>query len=108
MRAKRLGSDSIASSIKTGNLLARRVLFVEESTALPMALDGAERSRLGYFTAYSFSQKFSDISTRPSIGPTERTREGLERRLGREKVTPVVIRKSAALGRPASLNASEG
>ena len=46
--------------------LARRASIVDESTVLPSALDGTEEVRLGYYTAITLCQDFSDISARPS------------------------------------------
>ena len=45
--------------------LGRRASFVDESTALPSALDGTKEVRLSYHTATTLCQDFSDISARP-------------------------------------------
>ena len=46
--------------------LARRASIVDESTALPSALDGTKEVGLSYRTATTFCQDFSDIPARPS------------------------------------------
>ena len=46
--------------------LARRASIVDESTALPGALDGTKEFRLSYHTATTLCQDFSDIPARPS------------------------------------------
>ena len=46
--------------------LAKRASLVDESTALPIALDGTKEVELSYYTAITLYQDFSDISPRPS------------------------------------------
>ena len=46
--------------------MARRDYFVDESTALPSALDGTKEVGLSDRTAITLCQDFSDISARPS------------------------------------------
>ena len=45
--------------------LARRASFVDESTALPSALNGTKEVGLSYYTAITLCQDFSEISARP-------------------------------------------
>ena len=47
-------------------LISQEGFFVDESTALPSALDGTKEVGLSYHTAITLCQDFSDISARPS------------------------------------------
>ena len=87
--------------------LARRAFNLHELLDIPKSVMKLG-ARLGYSAALTLEQDFSDILSRPTICPEARIREGVRRRLGRERVILLGIHRSAVPGWTASSNASEG